>query len=62
MKSPKFDMASNIVAYSIENKIFALQDKCSKVFTYDTNKNEWSEKSCKFTKNLWWFSGVNVPC
>ena len=62
IKSPQFDFSSRISAYSIENKIYALQDKCSKVITYDTKKNEWSEESCEVTKNLWWFSSVKVPC
>ena len=62
IKSPQFDLSSRIRAHSIENKIFALQDKCSKIVTYDTDKNEWSEESCENTKNLLWFSCVKVPC
>ena len=62
IKSPQFDFYSRISAYSIENKVFALQDKCSKIIIYDTNKSEWSEEFLEVTKNLLWFSSVKVPC
>ena len=60
-KSPKFDRFSIIRAYSFENKIFALQDNFSKIFTYDTNKNEWAEKYFDVTRKPRMFSSVKVP-
>ena len=62
IKSPKLYFFHSIEAYTIENKIFVLQDSSSKIVTYDTNKNEWSEESCEVTKNLRSFSSVKVPC
>ena len=62
IKSPEFKYLSSRRAFSIENKIFALQDDSSKIITYDTNKNEWSEESCEVTNSLQYFSCVKVPC
>ena len=62
IKSPKFNWLYSIRAYSIENKIFALQDNLSKICSYDNNKNEWSKESCKNTTNLKHFACVNIPC
>ena len=62
IKSPEFDRFSRIRAKSIESKIFVIQEQCSKIICYDTNKNEWSEESCRVTKNLRWFPIVKVPC
>ena len=61
IKSPQFDLSSRIRVYSIKNTIFVLQDDSSKIITYDTNKNEWSEESCEVTKNIRGFSSVKVP-
>ena len=62
IKSSQFDLSSIIIAYSIENKIFILQENSPKIIAYDTNKNEWSEESYEFTTELWLFSSVKVPC
>ena len=62
IKSPEFNYLSIIRAYCFESKIFALQKTSSKIFSYETNKNEWSKESYKFTKNLQFFSSVKVPC
>ena len=62
IKSPKFDWFSSIEAHSVVNKIYVVQDRMSKIICYDTNKNEWSEESRKFTKKLRRFSSVKVPC
>ena len=61
IKSPEFYNSSKR-AFSIENKILALQDDSSKIISYDTDKNEWLEESCEVTKNIRWFSSVKVPC
>ena len=61
IKSPRFNLFSGIRANAIENKIFAFQDDLSKIITYDSQKNEWSEELCGVTKNLNFFTSVNVP-
>ena len=48
--------------FSIENKIFVLQDESLNIISYDIDKNEWSEESCEVTKNIRFFSSVKVPC
>ena len=62
IKSPHIHLFYSIKAYSIENKVFLLQDDSSNIITYDTIKNKWSEESCKVTKNLRYFTSVKVPC
>ena len=62
IKSPQNYTGYSIRAFSIKNKIFALQDKFSKIFVFDTNKNEWSEDSNEVTKNILRFSSVKIPC
>ena len=61
IKSPDFNWFSSTRVYSIENKIFALQENTSKIITYDTNENKWSEDSCEVTKNIYKFSSVKIP-
>lgn len=61
IKSPKFDSFYSIRAFSIENKIFAFQEKSSKIIYYDTNKNECSEKFCEVTKYLANFAFDKIP-
>ena len=39
-------------AKSIENKIAIIQGNTSMIFCYDVDKDELSEESCDFTKNL----------
>ena len=61
IKSPQFDWSFGIKAYSIKSKIFVIQDSSSKIISYDTNKNEWSEECCEFTRKFKRFSSVKVP-
>ena len=62
IKSPQLNWFSVISAYTIENKIFVFQDNLSKIISYDTSENEWSEESCRVTKNLRLFFSVKIPC
>ena len=62
INSPDFKCLYSISAHSIANKYFVFQDDSSKIFSYDTYKNEWLEESCQVTKNLRWFSSVKLPC
>ena len=62
IKSPQFKCFPSTRAYSIDKKIFVLQDISSNIISYDTDKNKWSEESCEVTKTLRWFSSVKVPC
>ena len=62
IKSPKFYRFFSIKAFSIENKIFAFQEGKSKIISYDTDKNKWSEEFCKVSRELGVFSCVKIPC
>ena len=64
IKPPEFYCFLSKRAFSIENKVFVFNKKFTKIISYDTNKNEWSEEKlfCEFTKNLQHFSNVKVPC
>ena len=62
INSPGFKCIYSISAHSIANKSFVFLDHSSKIISYDTNKNEWSEESCEVTKNFRRFSSVKVPC
>ena len=62
IKSPGFDFLSSIRANAIENKIFVFKNKFTKIFFYDTDKNEWSKEFLELNKNLQSFSCVKVPC
>ena len=61
IKSPKLKNTF-LNAFSIENKVFVLQDRLPKLICYDVDKKEWSEEECEVTKNLYSFSNVKVPC
>ena len=60
--SPKLDSEhiENRTCF-IGNKVFIFQDELP-VLIYDTVKKEWTEESCKVTRNLRDFSCVKVPC
>ena len=64
IKSPEFFCFPSKRAFSIENKIFVFNYKFTKIISYDTYINEWSEDNLffEFTKNLQYFSSVKVPC
>ena len=63
IKSPKLELVFGYTnAFSIENKVFVLQDRLPKLICYDVDKNEWSEELSEITRNLYSFSNVKVPC
>ena len=62
LKSPELECFFGTRCYTIKNKIYVLQENISKIVSYDTNKNEWSEEHCEITRNLQCFSNVKVPC
>ena len=50
---------------NIGDKIYvypSMERDTTKVFCYDVQTNKWSEDSCEFTKDLVYYSIVNIPC
>ena len=46
----------------IGNKILIFQENRSSIICYNVDKDEWSEESCKVTKNLLNFTCAKLPC
>ena len=46
---------------SIGNRVVVFQEARSSIICYHVDKDEWSEESCKVTKNLDEFTCVKVP-
>ena len=46
---------------SIGNKILVYRNNTATILSYDVDKNEWSEESCKVTKHLEYYSRVKLP-
>ena len=60
IKLPEF-WSSNVEAVSVGSKIFVFSSFSPITLCYDVDKEKWSKKSCKATKNLQYYSSVKIP-